>query len=350
MNIPETVILKFFRGECNEEEEQQVKLYFIKNPGKLEKYMTEESWAETSSYVMPGSLTADMLEKIESKTYKPVVVKMNHKWMAAAAVLVVILGAAWIWQQESGKVDRKLAAKIKTTDGDVQGAFVTRTNTTGSVMQVGLKDGSVIELEAGSSISFHEPIINNRRDLFLQGNALFRPVTNKTQPFTVRAGNTATTALGTVFRVQEDKNGRVQVRLYSGRVMVKPVATQSQGNDSSVMVYLNPGQEVVFDNKVSMPLVKAFTEKTEMEAAACRKSGEATATLKFSNEPLKVIFEKLQKNKHIIIRYNDAELQDMSFTGIYVPAKETVDSFIETIALLNGLSVKKEKNIYYINR
>jgi ferric-dicitrate binding protein FerR (iron transport regulator) len=346
MNIPETVILKFFRGECNEEEEQQVKLYFIKHPGELEKYMTEESWGETSGYPMPDGLSSGMLEKIEAKTYRPVAVKMHTKWMAAAAVVLLMLGAGWVWQRNVHKDALTAAADTKKVTDTIP-TFTTRTNNTENVMKIRLKDGSMVELEANSSLSFYEPFRNNRRDLYLQGNALFRVATNKVQPFTVHAGNTATTALGTVFRVQDNKKGKVQVRLYSGRVMVKPVST---GPDSSAVVYLNPGQEVVYDNKGSVPLVKAFVEEKEVEAAARRKNGEATATLTFTNEPLKTIFEKLQKNKHIIIRYNDMELQDMSFTGIYVPGKETVDSFIETIALLNGLSVKKEKNIYYINR
>jgi hypothetical protein len=97
-----------------------------------------------------------------------------------------------------------------------------------------------------------------------------------------------------------------------------------------------------------MSLVKAFAEKKAV-VLADNKGIQLTA-LSFTDESLKRIFEKLQKNKGVVIRYNDQDIQDMSFTGNYSPAKETIDSFIETIALLNGLSVKKEKNIYYINR
>jgi ferric-dicitrate binding protein FerR (iron transport regulator) len=345
MNIPETVILKFFRGECNEEEEQQVKLYFIKHPGELEKYMTEESWGETSGYPMPDALSSGMLEKIEAKTYRPVAVNMHTRWMAAAVVLLMV-GAGWLWQHAgNAHKDPLMAAADTEKVTDTIPAFATRTNNTENVRKIRLKDGSMVELEANSSISFYEPFRNNRRDLYLQGNALFRVATNKVQPFTVHAGNTATTALGTVFRVQDNKKGKVQVRLYSGRVMVKPVST---GPDSSAVVYLNPGQEVLYADHGGMSLVKAFAEKKT--AVLADNKGVQVTALSFTDESLKRIFEKLQKNKGVVIRYNDQDIQDMSFTGNYSPAKETIDSFIETIALLNGLSVKKEKNIYYINR
>jgi ferric-dicitrate binding protein FerR (iron transport regulator) len=350
MNIPETVILKFFRGECNEEEEQQVKLYFIKHPGELEKYMTEESWGETSGYPMPDALSSGMLEKIEAKTYRPVAVKMRARWMAAAAVILLTLGAGWLVQHAgTGKEDKLLTAANTKKVTDTLPALTTRTNNTEKVVEIRLKDGSIIELEAKSSISFQEPFRDNRRDLYLQGNALFRVATHKEMPFTVHAGNTATTALGTVFRVQENKKGMVQVRLYSGRVMVKPIRQTRTINDSSAIVYLNPGQEVLYADNGSMPIVKAFVAQKAAAAPADNKGIQLTA-LSFANESLKRIFEKLQKNRGVVIRYNDQDIQDMSFTGNYSPAKETVDSFIETIALLNGLSVKKEKNIYYINR
>ena len=336
--MPEVVIAKFFRGECNEEEEQQVKLYFMEHPDELEKYMTEDSWHKTESYLLPGTASADMLKKIERATGRSAVVNMRRQWVAAAAILAVILGASWLWQQQPNQ----RSAISKSANKEPKQALTTRTNTTRKAITITTKDGSSITLEAGSSVAFYEPFRDNRRDFFVKGNALFNVAPDKKQPFTVFAGKVATTALGTIFRVRETAKGMVQVRLYSGKVMV------NVAEDTSGAVYLKPGQELVCQHNGSMPVVKAFSEKRVTPTVAVNK--EINASISFANESLKSIFEKLKKEKGVNIQYNDADIADMSFTGTFNPAIETLDSFIETIALLNGLSAKKEKNSYHINR
>lgn len=341
MNIPEAVIARFFRGECNEAEEQEVKLYFIQHPGELEKYMTEESWEHTESYLLPGSVSADMLANIERATGKRKVIGLPRTSMAAAAVLVLMLGAGWLWMQQTNPTSA-ISQSANVADA-VEQRMVTRTNTTGKPITIQTRDGSSMVLEAGSSVSFYEPFRNSRRDFYLKGNALFTVASDKKQPFTVFAGKLATTVLGTVFRVQETHKGAVQVRLYSGKVKVNPVTA-----DSNAVVYLKPGQELMYGENGGAPVVKNFTEKQAETRVV--KAKPVMTQLSFANEPLKDIFDKLIKEKGIQIQYNSADLTDMSFTGAFNPAQETLESFIETIALLNGLSVQKEKNIYHINR
>lgn len=343
MNIPEAVIQKFFKGECTGEEELQVRLYFIEHPGELEKYMTEESWEQTSDYPMPEELTTSMLHKIESATSLRVFRMKPLQWAAAAAVVVMLAAGYLLWQPSLVK-EPVMAVHVAAKD-----SLVKHENRSGDTLFIAMEDGSTITLEPKSTVSYYQPFRNNSRDIYLKGNGLFRVKNSKVQPFTVHTAQLATTVLGTTFRVKEDKGGKVSVRLYSGKVKVQPVLRAGQSLDSNRIVYLNPGQELMVVND-SHPIVKAFSEQGAVKGVTEKKAAPLVMALHFTDAPLKEVLAQLQRGGGIRIRFNEEELTDMTFTGSYNPAKETAGSFLETLVLLNGLTLKTENNIYYISR
>lgn len=343
MNIPEAVIQKFFRGECTGEEERQVRLYFIEHPEELEKYMTEESWERIGDHPMPEELTASMLKKIESATSLRVFRMKTLQWVAAAAVVLLVAGSFVLWQVSPVK------EQVVTAHVAVKDSMVKRENGSEDTLFIAMADGSSITLGPKSSVSYYQPFRNNSRDIYLKGDGLFRVKNSKVQPFTVHTAQVATTVLGTTFRVKEDRGGKVSVRLYSGKVKVQPVLRSGKRVDSNSIVYLNPGQELLVVND-SHPIVKAFSEQGPAKVATEKKVAPMAVAVTFTDEPLKNVLTQLQRSGGMRIRFNEGELADMTFTGIYNPAKETAESFIETLVLLNGLTVRKENNIYYISR
>lgn len=344
MNIPETVIKRFFNGECNEEEEQQVKLYFINNPGELEKYMTEESWQNTEAYPMPGNLSAAMLHHIEKNTgsrLMPVMARLA----AAAAVVFLLAGAAWLWIQQSHMADRTQQFAAAATDT----TLTEQVNNTAKMMLCRLGDGTIIELEPHGKLAYHQPFKNGSREVYLQGNALFRVKSSKASPFTVHTSQAATVALGTVFRVNEDNHRRLQVKLYSGKVKVQHSRIPKDENLADI--YLVPGQQLTFTGNNPAPELAFFEEKKQLKQRPAGSSAPATTLFTFNDESLESIFSRLQnQQKGVFIKYDKDIVDNMSFTGSFQPGKETMDSFLETISLLNGLTVSKENNIYHITR
>ena len=67
------------------------------------------------------------------------------------------------------------------------------------------------------------PFQNNKREIYLEGEAYFKVAKDKTKPFTVFAGALATTALGTQFRITAKKNtpGNITVKLFTGKVAIR---------------------------------------------------------------------------------------------------------------------------------
>ena len=81
-----------------------------------------------------------------------------------------------------------------------------------------LPDGSVVDLDANSSISYSEKAWDDSRELSLTGRALFSVETGNT--FQVQTEEGSVTVLGTVFDVKQRAAGTLAVNCYEGRVRV----------------------------------------------------------------------------------------------------------------------------------
>jgi ferric-dicitrate binding protein FerR (iron transport regulator) len=184
-----------------------------------------------------------------------------------------------------------------------------------------------VKLSGRSKISYNGPFINNRRDIYLEGEGIFTVAKDKARPFAVHAGSIVTTALGTVFRVCSRSKPVTTVQLYSGRVVV--------GGESFSDVYLQPGERVLLNS--SNFTVQVKREESKAVAAARPQP----VVLSFTKESLGEIFNQLQKECSVTISYDGVNLQNMEFTGVFNSGKETVESFLSTLCEINELTLKK---------
>jgi transmembrane sensor len=94
------------------------------------------------------------------------------------------------------------------------------TTSLGGFRQIGLPDGSVVQLNTDSELAVR--LRSRERDLILvRGEATFEVAPDKSRPFIVVAGSTAVRAVGTVFNVQK-ADGTVEVLVTKGVVAVGP--------------------------------------------------------------------------------------------------------------------------------
>ncbi len=66
-----------------------------------------------------------------------------------------------------------------------------------------------------------------------------------------------------------------------------------------------------------------------------------TAIMQFNNIPLTTIFRQLEAREKIQALYDPALLKDRYFTGVYDSGKESLDDFLQTIAVLNNLQIRR---------
>ncbi len=365
MHITEALIEKFFNGRCSRNEAAFVSRYFRKHPEAWKKYMID-SWkgdVEKAGYqdsgfsgagypdqgsVVPGHYKEQMLQEIRRATFghpsigdRRAPVRIAWRWAAAAASILFILGSIWMFKSKNEKADS--ITRSVATGNDVLKAGQTgegwqlSTNRTDQKLKMKLEDGSVVTLFPHSSIRYGKHFPDNKRDLYLQGQAFFQAAKDRRRPLTVYAGNMATTVLGTSFSVNENKTG-VTVKLYSGKVMVHPAGNALKGWKKDI--FLLPGEEMKYETGQMLATVSSFRDEMPLPKNGSAKAAVDDEDMAFDNAVLSEVMSKLSKHYRTHIEYRKTELANMYFSG-RVLETDSLSVILKVIANMNGLQITK---------
>lgn len=166
----------------------------------------------------------------QSQNSKNLFLKSTGKiyyYLAAACVLVfMILGGVYFSSIENHKSDRY-----------AENVWLTNSTPPGTKSSSKLPDGTVVFLNAGSSIRFREGLAGNIREIFLEGEAFFEVAKDSIRPFLVHSGNLTTQALGTSFNIRNFKEKPVEIALLTGKIKV-------ESQDHTFYQILIPGEGV----------------------------------------------------------------------------------------------------------
>lgn len=113
---------------------------------------------------------------------------------------------------------------------------IVKSNPPGQKSRVYLPDGSVVNLNSGSYLSYTEGF-HDGRVVYLEGEAFFDVKKDSLRAFTVHSGRLSTTALGTSFNINaygEDE----EVVLVTGQVSVTDAGSRDE-------ILLDPGEKVM---------------------------------------------------------------------------------------------------------
>ncbi|MGJ7030361.1 FecR domain-containing protein [Niabella hirudinis] len=334
MEISPEILQRFFEGGCSKEQEAEVRVWLSAHPDVLARYMTEQSW-EAFRYHngLPAAISARILRRI---TLKMQARTRYWKWTAVAAALAVLIGLSYflIQPEAPDAVPEPVAMACTRIE-----------NTSFVVKNIRLPDGSQVALAPGSIISF-DSVFGRRRDIALKGNASFSVAKDRSKPFCVHTRNINITALGTVFSVEDKDTLLTSVRLLEGKVVV--------GKEPHVVkkvevVFLVPGQELLFNNSDFSNKVQRFGNGPALQKADAEPpTGPITTVLVFDNEPMANVFKTIEQQYHLKVDFKGPEVRNMRFTGMYRPSSETIEQFLNTLALLNHLSIEKTKTGFRI--
>jgi ferric-dicitrate binding protein FerR (iron transport regulator) len=203
------------------------------------------------------------------------------------------------------------ASASKTADGAIiydnkTGAieFNTLSNPKGSKpVQLTLADGSVVWLNAASSITFPTAFRGTTRDVSMTGEAYFEVVHNTQQPFKVKAGNQVIEDLGTVFNVNA----------YTDEPAIK--TTLIQGSVKINNAVLKPGQQYVNGN----------IEAADIDQALAWKNG----LFSFKDADVRTVMRQLGRWYDVEVVFS-AGVPDARFEG-------DIDRNLNLAAVLRGL-------------
>ena len=170
----------------------------------------------------------------------------------------------------------------------------------GEQKQLTLPDGSVVWLNAGSTL-FYPETFGKTRSIYLSGEGHFTVVKNKEKPFVVKTSYIDVEALGTVFNVHAyPEETKSTTTLETGMVRVD----DRKGISGSVI--LNPNEQLIYNH------VDASFEKLKVDAS--RLNSWTSGYLVFQQEPLGNIFRSLERRYNVKINYNDSKFAHLTFT------------------------------------
>lgn len=220
----------------------------------------------------------------------------------------------------------KLAYEVngKTITENDEAFFNTITTPKGGQYKVILSDGTLVWLNAASSIRFPVVFTGNERNVSVTGETYFEVAKDAAKPFKVAVKNQAIEVLGTHFNVNAyDDENAIRTTLLEGRVKVVAL-----GNTQK---YLQPGQQSAVNNTGSISIINnADTE----EAVAWLKG-----RFQFNSTNLRTMLRQ-------IARWYDAEVEyrgnmDVHFTGQLTRA-ENVSKVLEKLQLTGEVHFKIE--------
>jgi transmembrane sensor len=233
--------------------------------------------------------------------------------------------------QESGMEIVKMADGkiIYNVKGEVDAVGKTNTLATarGETYEVCLPDGSLVWLNAASSLTY-SATLNERgaRRVRLEGEAYFQITKDKSHPFVVETKSQQIQVLGTHFNVNAYPEERdVRTTLLEGSVRV----TISEGSQQSKV--LVPGQQARVDGGELNVLSVNTAEVTAW------KNG----FFEFKRVPLNVIMRDLSRWYDIDIEYADNASREVVMSG-YVARSRNISVILERMQATGGVHFRIE--------
>ncbi|MDR0766515.1 MAG: DUF4974 domain-containing protein [Odoribacteraceae bacterium] len=161
-----------------------------------------------------------------------------------------------------------------------------------------LSDGTVVELNSGTTLRFPARFGGETREAWLSGEAYFR-VNGGGKPFTVHANRVTVTVTGTGFNVAAYPDDRATgVALATGSVEVRV---------GDRVERLSPGYRVEVDNET----LETRVEKVDVAAIAAWKDG----VLRFDDIPLEELMRRLERWYDVPFDFRGERLERSLFSG-----------------------------------
>ena len=200
----------------------------------------------------------------------------------------------------------------------------------GKRSKIKLSDGSIVWLNSGSKMIYPAVFNADKREVYIEGEAIFEVTHNEEKPFFVISENQVVEVLGTVFGVTSypDEND-INTVLKSGSVQISYNGS-SESENRADKIKISPGTKASYDKKSKSIL----SEKVNVNDYFSWREG----LLVFKNNDLRFILNRISRYYNITITVEDEVATTETFSG-YLDLNEDVKKVIE--------SVKESTNVNY---
>jgi transmembrane sensor len=294
--VTDELLSRYFAGEALPEEAMAIddwKALNAENASEFEACWNAWNATTPTPYQRPEIPAA--WAAVQQQIAKPVKKLFPMRWVAAAAAVAGIVIVTLLFLQKNEPAADMIVKAAGTT-----------------MKKQTLSDGSVISIDAGSSISYAAGYGETDRVVSLRGSAGFdvQPLPHK--PFIVKTGPLQVKVLGTTFHVTET-DSLIRIKVRSGKVQAgdtKDSVTLTAGQTAQYIrktqQFVQPTYSFKFENAALGAVVARLSDATHQKIVL---SNPALASLKissnFENEPLDYILEVITTTLDLKYSYSD---------------------------------------------
>ena len=289
------------------------------------KHLLETEWEEFEAHSPLSEEKMKTLYEglhIRSEEVKPRFTLKRYWMQIAASLLLLIAGSLTVLTfMQQNEINALAEQNVVIRSGDYGKSLVT------------LPDGTIVHLNAKSSLTYSQDFGRNDRKVALSGEGFFEVKKDTEKKFTVGTGYMDIAVLGTKFNVYAyETKDIVEMSLVEGSVDV----TTSRPPYQSIRV--KPNEKVVYNKRTGNLLHERTSNK--METAWMNKE------LVFRSERLEDVFRCLSRKFAVTFSVDDETLLNDVYTGTF--DDENVESIMRVLKYHYKFKYKNEDGVISI--
>ena len=280
---------------------------------ELEDFFFEE-WNKFDTY---PSLSQEKIDSLYCHLHKKMKIspfyKITRHWgqIAASILLLFASGLTILYYIQHQELQTLAEQDVIVRSGD------------SGTSQVSLPDGTLVRLNANSSLTYQQNFGQNNRKVKLSGEGYFEVKKNTEKKFIVNTGYIDVTVLGTKFNLYayEDKD-IIEMALVEGHVNVSTSKPPYQ------TICVKPNEKVTYnkyDNKLNIEKTT-----TKIETAWLNKE------LVFREEKLENVFQCLSRKLRVKFSIDSSISVDDVYTGAF--DDEKIEDILEVLKIHYGFN------------
>lgn len=198
-----------------------------------------------------------------------------------------------------------------------------------------LPDGSKVNLNSGSNISYKQSFGKKAREVKLSGEAFFEVTKDPKKKFIVHTEYIDIEVLGTTFNVYAyEKENTVEMVLLTGQVKINTNKAPYQS------YYVKPNEKISLDKQSGSLKIKKTDARFE--------TGWLRDEIVFRSERLETVFDKLERKYGVTIQYDNLKQDNDRFTGSF--NNEEITGILDILKIHYHFSYKVQGNKIIIYR
>jgi len=284
-----------------------------RRPGKADKAAEEA-----------GDRIRDVTSERGSFNYRPLL--LTGGFILSLVAVVYLKFPQWITSDSLHRVNQNTLT---------QKTFQKETVPAGKRRQVQFSDGSLVKVNAGSTIEFPAHFNAAPRTVTLNGEAFFAIQADAQSPVNIRTQELIIRGSGTSFNVKAyDDDDDITVTVRAGRVSV---GTSSRASEP---FFLTKDQQLVFNKSTDHYQINTLSDEQQVSWV--------DGFLQFDHTPLLSVEHALERWYDVDITVSDPGLYKTHFTGRHF--NENLTSVLESICFAIDATYEKKDNRIVIKK